>query len=105
MDRTVGDVLKEIKIILIEKEQEHLWKKTGLVLGLEDGTILKSSEELGGIYKQHRNKEDKILYLLLTRERSMYGYIISIIKYLSETLMALSNRWWKGPKQTSKTTE
>ena len=87
MDCTVGDVMKEIKIILVEKEKEHLWKETGLVLGLEDGTILQPSEELGGLYKKHRNKDDKILYLLLTREQTMYGYIMSILKYLGETIV------------------
>ena len=51
-------------------------------LGLEDGTIIDNNEEVGTIYKKHRNKDDKILYILITKENTILGYIKSIIKYL-----------------------
>lgn len=101
MDCKVGDVLKEIKIMLVEKEKENLWKETGLVLGLEDGTILQQTEALGGLYKKHRNNDDKILYLLLTREQTMYGYIVSILKYLGEAVISLFG-WTKDLDPKSK---
>lgn len=80
MDSTINDLIKEIKIELIRKDYNY----TELSIGLEDGTIPETNTEIGTLYKTHRNKDDKILYVLLTQEQSMYGYIISIIKYLGE---------------------
>lgn len=43
-------------------------------------------DDLGNIYKKHRNPDDKILYILITKETSIYGYIMSIIKYLIDEI-------------------
>lgn len=53
-----------------------------LSLGLEDGTIINTNLTLGYIYKKHKNEKDNILYILLTTETTMYGYILSILRYL-----------------------
>lgn len=82
MDMTVADLLKEIKIELVKKDYEYGY----LSIGLEDGTIPDMSTELGILYKQHRNKDDKILYVLLTQEKTVYGYIMSIIRYLANNI-------------------
>lgn len=91
MDLTISDLLKEIKIEFIRRDQPF----TNLVIGLEDGTITTPNEILGDLYKKHRNKDDKILYLLLTPETSIYNYILSIIRYLTlstqDSIKSLTN--------------
>lgn len=82
MDLTVADLIKEIKIELVKKDYEYGF----LSIGLEDGTIPDASLELGVLYKKHRNVDDKILYVLLTQEKTMYGYVMSIIRYLTNNL-------------------
>lgn len=82
MDLKVIDLIKEIKIELLRKDYEYNY----IGIGLEDGTIPDTNTDLGELYKRHRNKDDKILYVLLTQERSMYGYIMSIIRYLGENI-------------------
>jgi len=85
MDCTLHDVLKRVKIHLISNDCEHLMT-TELALGLEEGTIPDLSSNLGDIYKHYRNKDDKILYILLTRQQSVYDYIKSILHYLTVKL-------------------
>lgn len=87
MDMTVSDLIKEIKIELVKKDYEYGY----LSVGLEDGTMPESTTELGVLYKKHRNKDDKILYILLTQEKTVYGYIISIIKYLANNIKTYFN--------------
>jgi hypothetical protein len=87
MDMTVSDLIKEIKIELVKKDYEYGY----LSVGLEDGTMPESTTELGVLYKKHRNKDDKILYVLLTQEKTVYGYIISIIKYLANNIKTYFN--------------
>lgn len=50
-------------------------------LGLEDGTLIDPSLTLGYIYRKHRYSDD-ILYMLLTKELTMYGYIMSLFRYI-----------------------
>ena len=85
MDETVIDLIKEIKIDLIKKDYKD-YDYRYLSIGLEDGTIPDMNIELGTLYKKNRNKDDKILYVLLTQEKTMYGYIMSIIRYLGENI-------------------
>lgn len=79
MDLTITDILKEIEIEFIRRN--HTFKN--LTIGLEDGTITKPNDILGDLYKKHRNYDDKILYLLLTPDTSIYNYMFSILKYLN----------------------
>jgi hypothetical protein len=79
MDNKMSELLKIVKIELLKKDYEV----NNLVLGLEDGSLIDLDVDIGTIYKQHRNKDDKILYVLVTNEKTMYGYILSIIKYLA----------------------
>jgi hypothetical protein len=79
MDRNITDLLKEIKIEFIRKNHPF----QNLTVGLEDGTITTPNDILGDLYKKHRNHDDKILYLLLTPETSIYNYILSILRYLT----------------------
>ena len=79
MDNKMSEILKIVKIELLQKDYEV----NNLVLGLEDGSLIDLESDVGAIYKHHRNKDDKILYVLVTNEKTMYGYILSIIKYLA----------------------
>lgn len=88
MDLTVADLLKEIKIELIRRDYEYGY----LSIGLEDGSIPEMHTELGTLYKKYLNKEDKILYVLLTQEKTITGYIMSIIRYLSNNIKTLFNK-------------
>lgn len=87
MDKTISDVLKEVKIIVLQKDMEEMFVDSTLIIGLEDGSIPELTTDLGTIYKKHRNNDDKILYLLLTKEKSTYGYIMSIIRYLTRNVI------------------
>jgi len=92
MDLTVADLIKEIKIDLIKKDYDYRY----LSIGLEDGTIPDTNIDLGTLYKKNRNKDDKILYVLLTQEKTMYGYVLSIIRYLGENIKTYI---WKSTEQ------
>lgn len=81
MDTTVSEFLCQINID-IEKLSDKILNGKKISLGLEDGTIINKDLTLGYIYKKHRNDKDNILYILLTPETTMYGYIISILRYL-----------------------
>lgn len=50
---------------------------------LEDSTVLNGTEKMGDIYKKYKNGRDNILYILVTTEQTIYGYIISILRYLN----------------------
>jgi hypothetical protein len=86
MDQTIKDVLKEIKIILLKKDYENILKNDNIVLGLEDGSIIHEDMTLGDLYKKYRNKDDKILYLLVSKETTVFGFILSIIQYLKDII-------------------
>lgn len=81
MDDTINDVITETKIVLVKKNSEHLLTK--IRIGLENGELLDLSRNLGELYKKYKNTEDKILYLLVTQQETMYEYIISILKYIA----------------------
>lgn len=85
MDKSLRHVLREIKVMLIKNDYENLADK-GLRIGLEDGTFPALDGDLGTLYKSHRNKNDKILYILVTKEQTLYGYIMSILSYLASFL-------------------
>ena len=53
-----------------------------LKLGLENGKILEGKELLGDLYKKFKNQDDNILYLLLTQETTMYGYLLTILRFI-----------------------
>ena len=89
MDCFLSDVLKEVKIYLIEKDLERIVKSNNLILGLENGDLPDLNTKIGDLYKQHRNQEDKILYLLLTKETSVYNYLISLLKFLGDSIAQL----------------
>ena len=91
MDATVEDVLREVYTLLIQKGEVLLMDKYKLSLGLEDGTIPDVNMNLGVLYKEHRNKDDKILYLLLTKEVSVYKYVLSILRYIKRYLFSWRN--------------
>lgn len=84
IDTTIGQILNHVRIVLIREMDNIDSYLFDLTLGLEDGNLLKTDVTLGEIYKIHRNAEDKILYLMVSKESTMWGYIISIINYLRE---------------------
>lgn len=90
LDTSISEILEEIEIILstrglVIKESDTF------NLGLEDGTLVDNNETIGTLYKKYRNTKDKILYLILTKETTIYGYLLSIFKYVFP--------WFFQPKQ------
>jgi hypothetical protein len=82
-DSTVKDILKEIQIELLRAGKEKIFIENNIYLGLENGDILKDMDEkVIKIYKKNRNENDKILYILITYEETIYNYIMSIIRYI-----------------------
>lgn len=84
MDNTVEDLTKEVKVILVRNDQDP----NNIKLVLEDGTFLSSNLDLGSIYKRFRREEDKILYVMVTREETVLGYLKSILLYLGQAFKA-----------------
>lgn len=82
MDTKIIDFISQIEIDITKLSPNFLDGKK-LKLGLEDGTIITdTSLTLGYIYKKYKNTKDNILYILITQETTMYGYVISILRYL-----------------------
>lgn len=76
IDLTIEDILLEVKS-RIKSEKTQVLK-----LGLENGKILDGTNLIGDIYNKFKNQDDKILYILLTKETTIYGYIISLLRYV-----------------------
>lgn len=76
MDLLVEDILFEVRH-RIKADDTKVLK-----LGLENGKILDNKDILGDLYKKHKSQKDGILYLLLTQETTMYGYIMSLLRYI-----------------------
>lgn len=72
----INEIIIELKS-KIKLDQNKIYK-----LGLENGTILNGNENIELLYKKYKNKDDDILYLLLTEELTIYGYIMSILRYI-----------------------
>lgn len=53
-----------------------------LKIGLDNGKVLNNTDVIGELYIKYKNQDDNILYLLLTQETTIYGYIMSLIKYV-----------------------
>lgn len=86
-DLYIKDVLRQIKILFLKKNREDLVNTINV--GSESGDIIDPEMKLSDAYDKYRNNEDKILYLLLTREKSMYEYIMSIIRYMKTELLKM----------------
>ena len=78
----VKDVLRQVKIIILKKHM--LESLDNLQIGTENGDILDTEAKLHDVYNKYKNNEDRILYLLLTKEKTMYSYIMSIVIYLKD---------------------
>ena len=74
---TIEDFIYEIQSSFFKEQNTIILK-----LGLENGKILNKTDILGDLYNKFRNKDDNILYLLLTKETTVYGYIMSILRYI-----------------------
>lgn len=84
MDNTIENILMDLL------ELTHInpkYKNCLFTLGLEDGTFPDLQSDIGTIYKLHRNKKDRILYLLLTKEQTVLNYILSILNYLKNSIL------------------
>jgi hypothetical protein len=73
-DIIVDDIIRDVKLRI---KSDKLLK-----LGLENGKILEGKDILGDIYKKYKDQNDDILYLLVTEEKSVYNYILSLLKYI-----------------------
>lgn len=93
MDDNITCILSDIQTLFKSIPE---YKNYNFNIGLEDGTFPSIQSDIGTIYKLHRNEHDKILYLLLTKEQTMYEYIMSIIKYIKNSLKnSLSTQLFK----------
>jgi hypothetical protein len=81
LDTTIEEVLNETEIIL--KSRGYIQNDSiPFRLGIEDGTLIDPKDTIGNLYHKYRNNKDRILYLVLTKETTVYNYILSIFKYL-----------------------
>lgn len=72
----IEDILLEVKkSIKIEENQV-------LKVGLDNGKILDNIDIVGDLYLKYKNQDDNILYLFITQETTIYGYIMSLIRYV-----------------------
>jgi len=93
MDHSLEYLLDEIKLYLFQNKRLKPEQLGSLKLGLEDGTLPDKSTDLGSIYKVHRNENDKILYLLLSKAKSMFAYILPILAYLKDNFMQVMEKF------------
>jgi hypothetical protein len=75
-DVSIEDVIIELKHRI--KAENTMTLK----IGLENGKILKDTDSIGELYNKYKDQKDSILYLLVTQETTMYGYIISLLRYV-----------------------
>ena len=83
-----------VEDILLEVKQRIKLNDTKVLkIGLENGKILDNNDKLDDLYKKYKNQTDNILYLLLTEETTMYGYIISLLRsFFGEKFMKSENK-------------
>ena len=89
MDYTLNDVIEFLRERSEHTKEQSVVKnlqRIKLTLGLENGVIPSPSQNLGELYKIHRDSNDKILYLILTKEPTMYDYILSIFRYVKNKI-------------------
>jgi hypothetical protein len=75
-DLLVEDIILEVRH-RIKADDTKVFK-----LGLENGKMLDNKDVLGDLYKKYKSQKDNILYLLITQETSVYGYIMSLLRYI-----------------------
>lgn len=73
-ETTIGDILLDIKELIPYENNIHI--------RLEDGTILDNKIKLEELYIPYRKEDDKILYLIVSKELTLYEYFLSIFNYL-----------------------
>lgn len=74
MELTIANVLEQVKQ-RVTLDDTKVFK-----VGLENGDMLNDKDILGDLYKKHKNPSDNILYLLLTQETTLFGYILSLLR-------------------------
>lgn len=74
----IGDILNDM-LKIIKTEYPCINKYN---FRLEDGTILEEKTILEDIYMKYRKDDDKILYLLITKEKTLYEYFLSVFNYI-----------------------
>lgn len=74
----IGDILNDM-IEILKTQYPYINKYN---FRLEDGTLLEEKVILEDIYMKYRKEDDKILYLLLTKEKTLYEYFLSIFNYI-----------------------
>ena len=81
MDIKTNDFLTMVTNDINNVEKDFL-KGKKIKMGIEEGTLIEMETTIGDIYKKYKNKKDNILYILITQETTVYGYILSILRYL-----------------------
>lgn len=77
----INDVLTQVKMKIVQAKRDDLLLQK-INLCLENGDILDPVRMLSEVYKEHKYKEDRILYIIASTENTVYGYIMSILNYL-----------------------
>lgn len=87
VDDRVYDLMKRIKIHLIEKGKDDLrliqnlrlvLKKT-LEVGEKDNFV-DDFAIIGKLYNTYKEKDDNILYLILTKDQTLWSFLIRLLK-------------------------
>lgn len=88
MDGSIKELIEQIEDIIIKRGGKRLIEKKRIILGLENGEVIDSNDTitLGELYKKYRNRKDRILYILVSRKDTLYGYIMSIIEYIKNLI-------------------
>ena len=81
-DLTIEDILLEVTCNLNKASSPPIYQVSQFKLGLENGKVLTNNDVLSDLYKKYKHQKDNILYLLLTKETTMYSYIISLLRYI-----------------------
>ncbi len=80
---TINEILP---IIIKEVDLENSLLKT-IRLGTESGNLLNNNDTLDKIYMNYHNREDCILYLAITTQKTSIGYLFSILKYIKKCII------------------
>jgi len=81
-NKTIDDL-----VVLVRNNLNVPVEKT-IRFGLENGSIIKDTSILmEKVYLDNYNEVDSILYLLITSETTVYGYVLSLLTYIKRLFL------------------
>lgn len=84
IDKPINEILDEVSKLIYSRSNYTINSK--FKFGLENGTIIDKNQTVGELYKQYKNKNDNVLYLLITTENTFYEYLLSIFNSIYNTI-------------------